>query len=102
MLIILHLYLPPLLTAERGGSLFTTWKSALFTGIALLPRSMLMLLTVLLPLLCYIYLPNVFWSISFFWVFFWPAIIARIFLALIRRFFPEFDRPDDAEPDPAE
>ncbi len=97
LLVFLHLYLPPLLTAERSGPLFGIWKSALFTGIALLPRSVLMLLITALPLFCYIFLPNVFWTVSFFWVFFWPAIAMRIFFKLIRRFFPEFTESENIE-----
>lgn len=97
LLLILHLYLPPLLTTEREYSFAELWKTALFTGIALLPRTILMLAAASLPLLCYVFMPNVFWSISFFWVFFWPAIAARIFLALIRKYFPEFSKTEYTE-----
>ena len=99
MLLLLHFYLPPLLTAERSDPLFTLWKTALFTGIALLPRSFLMLLITAVPGLFYIYLPEFFWNISFFWVFFWPAIAARLFFTLIRKYFPEFAVPATEEAD---
>ncbi len=99
MLLFLHMYLPPLLTAERNLTPSALWKSALFTGIALLPRSILMLFIAAFPLLCYIFLTNVFWSISFFWVFFWPAITVRIFFSLIQKYFSEFNKPEDTDGD---
>lgn len=102
LLFFLHLYLPPFLSAEREGSLFSLWKSALFMGIALLPRSVIMLAVTAVPFLCWFLIPDIFWSISFFFVFFWPAIAARIFFRLVGKFFPEFDREppvtDDGEP----
>lgn len=93
--ILLAFYMPPLLTAEREGSVPELWKTALFTGIALLPRSVLMMLIASLPGLVYLWLPDVFWYISFFWVFFWPAAAARLIFKLIRPCFPEFNTAEE-------
>ena len=92
LLFFLHLYLPPLISVERQGTLFSVWRSALFMGIALLPRSVLMLLVTAVPFLFWFLVPEVFWNISFFFVFFWPAVAARIFFRLVGKYFPEFDR----------
>ena len=99
VLIMLHLYLPPLFVAEREGNFLSLWKEAVFTGIALLPRSLLMMLAALVPVLFYMFDPAFFWGISFLWLFFWPALAARIFFHLIQKYFPEFSDLPPADPE---
>ena len=90
ILLLLHIYLPPVFTAERNRTVLAYWKESVFTGIALLPRSVLIFIVILVPVMLYISVPELFWSISFIWLFFWPAVLARIVFRLIRSFFPEF------------
>lgn len=92
LLLLLVLYLPPTLVSHREERLPTVWKRALHTGIALLPRSVLLLLIAAVPFAFYVLLPDIFWYISFLWVFFWPSIAARAALALLRPFYPAFSQ----------
>lgn len=89
-------WLFPLL-AKFTCSTLEAFRNALLCGISYMPRSLLMALMSLLPLIAFLFFPERFIDLSFMWLFIWFAFAAYCNLGLLRKPFAELSPKE--EPD---
>ena len=85
-LLLAALLLFPLLDAQPQQPLLPLARRALFTAIARLPQSLLLLLLAALPFMVLLTSPTFFLSLSFLWLFFWPGLVTYFHVRLMGRF----------------
>lgn len=85
-LLLAALLLFPLLEAQPEQPLLPLARRSLFTAIARLPQSLLLLLLAALPPVLLLASPVSFLALSFLWLFFWPGLVAYLHVRLMDRF----------------